>query len=1293
MSVNQYNITKLNGSNYQIWKYKVELLLLKEELWSVVSEEPASEQNQEWKNKDGKARATIGLLLEDSQVIHIRNCKTAREAWQTLKSQYEKPTLTNKVFLLKRLCRMTLAENADMSNHISTIVNLIDQLTALGENIAENLQVALLLCSLPESYENLVTALEGRADDDLTMELVKSKLIQEFERRRESSREIDISNEDVALKTKMRGNVYVKRDNKEKLCYYCKKSGHLKQDCYHYKRNNGKYDKARVVNNDTSGDEESDENYCFNVSDKITSEWYIDSGASSHMTNDRSFFTEYQESKSYVELADGRKIISNGVGVGKLKCLNDNNKTTVILVKNVLFVPDLGTSLLSVNKLTKLGFKVEFDKDVCYIKANNKVLAKGTIHGKLYKLINNNQAMNVTTKEFSEGCIHLWHRRFGHRDPNAIYLMKKESLVEGLKLRSCGHKITCEVCIQGKMSKKPFPKKSLTKSNNILDLIHTDLCGPMHTITPGGKRYVLSFIDDYSKYTTVYLIRSKDEVLEKLREFVKLMQNKFHKKPKVLRSDRGKEYVNKAVKDFLKKEGIEMQLTAPYSSQQNGVAERKNRYLIEMTRCLLIDANLPNTYWGEAIITANFLENLSPTKGNGNKIPYTLWFKEKPKVNNLKVFGSTVYALVPKQKRKKIQETAKKYTFLGYEMGTKAYRLLDRNTGKVIISKDTEFLEDNHNGFHSTCKRHNDFNSREECENKEVDIYCHTNIPIKVQEMSENEIEDQESEKINENNNVTLRRSERIASKREQNHIVNDDEIMIEPRTRKEALTRKDAHKWIAAMDEEMESMKSNKTWTLTNFPKDKTIVGSKWIFKLKKDSNGRIVRHKARIVAQGFTQKYGLDYDEVFAPVAKPFTFRIMLTIAGMENLEILHYDFKTAFLNSNLNEEIYLKQPEGYVKDGNENKVYKLNKCIYGLKQAARMWNSTIDLVLQEIGFSKGNFDQCLYINKTKNMYILIFVDDLLIACDNVTYIEETIKKLSKKFEITFIGKVENYIGIQVRKDENGIYTIGQRNYVKKVLNNLNLNTSKSSKIPLDTGYYKNREQQQEEFLRPDDYRKAVGSLLYLSVNTRPDVSVAASILGRQVAKPYMYDWKEMKRVAKYLKGTINTEIKMGNKEETEEILYGYADADWAGDKEDRKSNSGYVFIYKGALIDWCCRKQTCVALSSTEAEFIALAEACQQAVFLKNIFEDFGKEIVNIIMYEDNQAALKMLDHGKMSNRTKHIETKYNFIKDLKQKNIIKFEYCPTNDMLADLLTKPMSQEKLSYFKKELQIQNSS
>lgn len=354
--------------------------------------------------------------------------------------------------------------------------------------------------------------------------------------------------------------------------------------------------------------------------------WILDSGATSHMTSNRNFFTSFNsDEKGHVLLADeGEAVKVDGKGSGIIKYCANNGEVIDVRVDNVLYIPRLSSNLLSVKKLTNNGFKVIFEKDVCSIIKEGALKVYAKCLNNLYQLPTIDKVYTVTGLKHSENCQHTWHKRFGHRDIEAIKQLEN-GLATGIEIKDCGIRETCESCMKGKMSRIPFPKESTTKTEEILDLIHTDVCGPMQTITPGKKRYILTVIDDYSRFTKVYFMESKDEAIKYIKQFCEYAKTQLKGKPKIIRSDRGREYVNNSLRNYLHDEGIIIQYTASYSPQQNGVAERKNRSLIEMAKCMLLDAGLEKKYWAEAVYTANYLQNILPTKP-ANKTPYQLWY-------------------------------------------------------------------------------------------------------------------------------------------------------------------------------------------------------------------------------------------------------------------------------------------------------------------------------------------------------------------------------------------------------------------------------------------------------------------------------------------------------------------------------------------------------------------------------------------------------------------------------------------------------------------------------------------
>lgn len=399
--MDKISITKLNGSNYQIWKFKVKLLLIKEDVWNVVKNELPAPANRDaaWCKRDGKAMAWIGLLLEDNQLSHVRNKETAKEAWDALKGHHEKSTLTNKIYILKRLCRIQLKEGGNMEDHINIILDLVNDLSALGETLKDNLVVALLLVSLPESYDSLVTALESRPEEDLTLEMVKNKLISDFKRKQESNTEVnDLSyKQNIAMISK-------KQVYEPKVCYGCGKTGHfihqcrnikksesVAENCENYKKSEPeKSKKVSHIRFYESEDSEEDEGnqIAFMVSTKGNDKnWYIDSAATSNMANNINLFKKFNPNcREPVTLANGIKTTSQGIGEIETICFDEFGKPRKVIMKEVLFVPDLDSCLLSVRKLTMRGLKVVFEKDKCYIFHNGKIVATGSCYKNLYKL-------------------------------------------------------------------------------------------------------------------------------------------------------------------------------------------------------------------------------------------------------------------------------------------------------------------------------------------------------------------------------------------------------------------------------------------------------------------------------------------------------------------------------------------------------------------------------------------------------------------------------------------------------------------------------------------------------------------------------------------------------------------------------------------------------------------------------------------------------------------------------------------------------------------------------------------
>ena len=399
---------------------------------------------------------------------------------------------------------------------------------------------------------------------------------------------------------------------------------------------------------------------------------------------------------------------------------------------------------------------------------------------------------------------------------------------------------------------------------------------------------------------------------------------------------------------------------------------------------------------------------------------------------------------------------------------------------------------------------------------------------------------------------------------------------------------------------------------------------------------------------------------------------------------MKVKHYDFKTAFLNGEIEEELYMEQPQGYVKKGKEHLVCRLKKSLYGLKQSARAWNVKINGMLLKLGFSRSKADQCLYTKCSQNrwMYVLTYVDDLLIFDEDEDEIFQLGQALSQEFHMKDLGDIALYLGIQVDRQEDGGFLLCQSAKIASLLSKYGMIDAKGASIPMDTSYLKLTG---EDDLLPNNelYREAVGALLYVATTTRQDIAAAMSILCRRVGNPRQRDWTTLKQVMRYLKQTIDVKLEISGS--AENSLIGYVDADWGGDTSDRKSTSGYLFKLGNNSISWSSKIQASVALSSTEAEYISAAHACQELLWLRQLLAEIGEQITGpTTLFEDNQGCIKLANNDKGSARTKHIDIRYHHLRDLTERNIIELVYCETNNMIADALTKPLSKQKLDELK---------
>ncbi|KAG6511143.1 hypothetical protein ZIOFF_029198 [Zingiber officinale] len=715
------------GEYYEYWNSQMETFFESVDLWEVINGEltPPDEGDEnfaklqkEFKKKDAKALRYIQQGIGKTIFPRIFGVKSALEAWEILRLEFEgtEKTIALKLqSLWRNFDNLKMGEQEMVHDFSSRTAEIVNQIKSCGDTIEDKRVVGKMLRSLPSKFDHVAAAIEESKDlSKITMyELTGSLLAHEqrINRSSDSLTEQAFESKQVPKskynnKGKWRNN---NRENKQSQnsdnnggCIICKKTNHVSKDCFHKckrckipnhsqrdcwfqnkEKNKGK-EEAKFSN-------ETKEEILFysSANQPSKSVWYLDSGCSNHMTGNRDTFVKLDPNiTSQIILGDGSR--KSGKGKGDIAVQTKEGKEK--LITDVLYVPELSHNLLSVGQLMEKNFSFLFDDGRCQIfdKTNKVIVTNIEMKNKTFSLtmpLVEDRALKVDNAELSS----LWHLRYGHLHDRALILLKEKNMVIGLPSIEPSGKV-CEGCVYGKMHKLPFPKTSW-QAKSPLELVHSDICGPMQTPTPGRKRYFILFIDDYTRMMWIYFLNQKSEAFSTFMQFKAQAERESGFLIKSLRTDRGGEYLSNPFSEYCKANGIKRQLTTSYTPQQNGVAERKNRTIVEMARNMLKYKGIPNLYWAEAVHTAAYIMNRSPTKAVHNMTPYEAWHKKKPVVDHFKIFGSLAYALLPSQRREKFDSKGQKLIFIGYSNESKGYRLLDPSTLKIIVSRDVIFDE------------------------------------------------------------------------------------------------------------------------------------------------------------------------------------------------------------------------------------------------------------------------------------------------------------------------------------------------------------------------------------------------------------------------------------------------------------------------------------------------------------------------------------------------------------------------------------------------------------------------
>jgi len=1061
--------------------------------------------------------------------------------------------------------------------------------------------------------------------------------------------------------------------------------------------------------------------------------WIIDSGASRNMCAHRDWFHHYSPLVNPMDVVLGDDSAIQATGVGRISVrMHAEGKSSPAVLQDVLHVPELHGNLLSVSHFAKRGSEMRFVGEGCSILDQHKQVAcEGDLRGSLY-------VMRIATLPISESAhiavldsfpaegedppeaaliadnsgpkasVDIWHRRLGHLNTDDVIRMARKGMTRGMEI-SGGYTPSsriCEPCVKGKQTRAEIRKETDTRSDLILGRVFSDVCTLFSTRSHQGFAYFVTWIDDKSRKVFVDAMKEKSEVAQHLRAFVARVELETGHKLKVLRSDGGGEYTAGGLQSFLKDKGIKHELTTADTPQHNGVAERMNRTLVERVRTMLIDAELPDAYWWDALRYATHLHNVSPTRSLSDCTPEESWSGNKPDVSRLRVFGCKAFVHIPDKLRGKLSAKSLVCTFIGYAQQRKAYRLVHRQSKRFIESRDVIFDE----GGTNTSYERVILDANDTTDPLVTITPTLSSAPVLTSDPSPSTPTSDPSTPTPVTTNVqptpvasrpkrTIRPPVRDDDPRysvtsysrprpaEQANVVLTDET-DDPRTYEEAMARSDAAEWDAACEDEIRNFQQMGVYDVVPRPKGRKVVGSKWVLRIKRGPDGQVQKYKARIVAQGFTQVEGLDYDQTFAPVVKLSTFRAILAIAVQQNLTIHQMDVKAAYLNGKLKEEIYMEAPTGL--EIPEGMVLRLNRAVYGTKQGGRVWYEDVCGTMAEMGYTRIEADHAVFIRRRGDVLsiIALYVDDFKLVgppdSDDVRKDKETLKR---KYNMTDLGEISWILGIHVTRDrEEGWIALSQQKYLEEVLERFN----KANVRPISTPSLPNHHLVRLPSPEVDTkhFQRALGALMYLMLGTRPDIAYSVAALGRHAANPGIEHQHALDRLFRYLRGSSDYKLVYRRGTPGGDTILGYVDADWGSDVNDRKSTSGYAFTLSGGAISWSSKKQSAVALSSTEAEYIAGAHAAKEAIWLGRLFAGLQQpSSFPIPLLIDNQSAIAIAKNPEFHDRTKHIDIRYHFLRHKVESGDIILDYVPTNDQSADVLTKGLAREKHERFSRDL------
>jgi transposase InsO family protein len=855
----------------------------------------------------------------------------------------------------------------------------------------------------------------------------------------------------------------------------------------------------------------------------------------------------------------------------------------------------------------------------------------------------------------------FWHRVFGHASLRALQKLIKDDLGHGLPKELPKGTIHCPVCAISK-STAVNPLSTTDRVVDRLEILAVDLIGPFEVEAIDGAKYLFTMRDVATGYCFVKPIKAKSDSNKVIMDTIVRLERITGKAVKILRSDNGGEFINKALAEFLTTRGIGTERALPYHHYQNGMIERFNRTVQAMGRTILIDSSLSKSFWNFAFIWAGHILNRLPNKTSGKITPYEALFRIKPHFDRFRAFGSYAYVHVTTENRLKLDGRALQGQVVAHLETSKGWTFWIPSENRFVNSALVRFVNNEHNHFATLGKLGDDLDIDQRDPKEHIDpAFRDTSAKIDVDfVMSLMQLGDFTRE-------IEFHDQELIVDKITQ---LCDFYAISIPKTFKQAMKSPEKDAWSKAIAVELNNLEQMRVWLVRLMPGDKKALNGRWVFATKPDVDGSGVRFKARFVAKGFTQVAGLDFNETFAPTATFVALRLLLTVAAARNWAVHSFDFVAAYLNSPIDEEVWVKPPEGL--DVPKGHSLLLQKALYGTRQAARCWWLHLRGVLDKLGYSPSQYDNSLYILRHPDEHgvVWLHVDDGVVTASDESFLKKLEHDLKDILKIKWSSSLDSIVGLNVERSEKGFQL-----YQKELINQL-LETEwdgvTTTKTPLPANYAACTDPDGEPGLS-GKYLSIIGSLSYLAVGTRPDICYAVNFLARFAAKPGKEHWKGVKHLINYLGATRDQRLTLFPKMD-DKPLKTFCDASWGG--EFSRSAYGVFTTFFNCPVLWIARRQQSVASSTCHAEYMALGIATRQTLWVRHLLRDVLKKDYVGHLHCDNQSTVRVATDDASNKRTRHSDRDFYITNESLFQKKTTLTWVPTTEQLADVFTKCLS-----------------